>query len=205
MLTGKNIAIAGSVGAIVLATFAIANSQATKEIYTTQMGLGASTIDNNYRITTEGGGIKAVSSSKPAGYFNSTGSYGLLVDGGNAGFGTLSPAHKISVNGSYYSIRKGTGASVDWNAGNLQSMTLVSGNTALSFSNGQDGGRYTLLLQQPASGSAGTVSWPSNVRWGSSGSPSLTAQNGKADYVSFIYQCHTGTCYYDGVAFNAGF
>ena len=77
-------------------------------------------IDGAYRITTSGGGIKAVSGATPAGYFDSATGYGLLVDQGNVGIGILAPAQKLEVGGK---IRL-TGGQAIVNAGGSRSVLL---------------------------------------------------------------------------------
>jgi Tfp pilus assembly protein FimT len=63
------------------------------------IGTGAGGLDTNYKITTIGGGIKAESTSQPAGYFNSSSGYALLVNSGNVGIGNLTPSYKLDVTG----------------------------------------------------------------------------------------------------------
>jgi len=74
---------------------------------------------------------------------------------------------------------------VDWSKGDTQSVTL-GGNRALTFLNGQKGGKYLLNLKQDANGSR-TVTWPSSVRWPGTNGPTLTTTANKADYFYFIY------------------
>ncbi len=125
---------------------------------------------------------------------------------GNVGIGTTNPLHKLDVNGSFYSelVVKGncTGAvTIDWNAGNTQHCVLT-GNVTFTFSNGQSGGSYKLVLKQGGTGSY-TVTWPASVRWGSGVAPTLTTTVGKTDYAGFFYNGVDST--YDGNAFNANF
>ena len=70
-----------------------------------KIGVGAVSLDTHYGITTTGGGIKAESTTQPAGYFNSTSSYGLLVNNGNVGIGDIEPDAKLDV------LNTGTGTS----------------------------------------------------------------------------------------------
>jgi len=73
----------------------------------------------------------------------------------------------------------------------------------LTFSGGQSGGRYTLILKQGSNGSK-TVTWPSSsVRWSSGIPPTLTTVQGYTDYVGFLYNGVDAK--YDGIGFNANF
>ena len=62
-----------------------------------ELAVGTASVDTNYAITTAAGGIKAESTSQPAGYFNSSSGYGLLVNAGNVGIGTTTPSAKLEV------------------------------------------------------------------------------------------------------------
>lgn len=123
------------------------------------------------------------------------------------GVETSTPQHAVSIVGSYYSdmVIKGncTGnVTIDWNNGNTQHCVLT-GNVVLTFSNGQSGGNYRLVLKQGGTGSY-TVTWPASVRWGGNGQePNLTNTVGKTDYIGFMYNGIDSK--YDGLAFNANF
>jgi len=95
-----------------------------------------------------------------------------------------------------------TGAvTIDWNAGRTQHCVLT-GNVTFTFTNGQGGGNYRLVLKQDGVGSR-AVTWPAGIRWGTLGTPSLSVVPAKTDYVGFMYNGVDST--YDGVAFNANY
>jgi hypothetical protein len=104
---------------------------------------------------------------------------------------------------SYVEVPDASTIAVDWSKGSTQAVTL-HGNHALTFSNGQKGGKYLLILRQDATGSR-TVAWPSSVRWPggppqTGGQPAniLTTFAGKKDYFTFFYDGVT----YDAVGFT---
>ncbi|HUA82826.1 MAG TPA: hypothetical protein VMB85_03135 [Bryobacteraceae bacterium] len=86
---------------------------------------------------------------------------------------------------SYVELKDAPTIAVDWSKGTTQAVTL-GGNRTLTFSNGQKGGKYTLILRQDATGSR-TISWPSSVHWAGVLGPMLTTTAGKADYLGFIF------------------
>lgn len=107
----------------------------------------------------------------------------------------------MAATGQYFSAKFMTTTALNWNNGNVQYFALASGSQTFTFSNPKDGGRYALILKQPASGSAGTVVWPGTVIWSGGTMPSLTATNGKVDIVTFIYDATNGM-YYAGFSQN---
>ena len=80
---------------------------------------------------------------------------------------------------------------VDWNNGNVQSITL-QGDAQFTFTNGQPGGIYKLFLIQGTSGNH-TVIWPPNVKWQGDSPPTLSTDSNDVDIAEFIYD---GTFYF---------
>ena len=101
----------------------------------------------------------------------------LIVFIGSARAGDTAP--------SYFDLKDVPNIEVDWSRGNTQSVTL-GGNRTLTFSHGQKGGKYTLVLKQDATGSR-TVTWPSSVHWAGVIGPTLTTTAGKTDYINFFF------------------
>jgi hypothetical protein len=69
---------------------------------------------------------------------------GTIYAGTAVAIGTTTARHALDVAGAMYSELVTTSSSVDWNAGNVQTITLSSSPT-LTFSNGQAGGKYDLI------------------------------------------------------------
>lgn len=86
---------------------------------------------------------------------------------------------------SYVDLKDAPNIEVDWSRGDTQAVTL-GGNRILTFSHGQRGGKYTLILKQDATGSR-TVTWPSSVRWAGVLGPTLSTTANKTDYVNFFF------------------
>lgn len=66
---------------------------------------------------------------------------------------------------------------------------LASGANTLTF-NGAAAGfakRADLWISQPASGAAGTITWPAGIKWASAAPPALSSVNGYVDHVRLTY------------------
>lgn len=102
--------------------------------------------------------------------------------------------------GQYWSVRNaltdGATIALDWNNGNVQSVTL-GGNRTFTFANPKDGGRYMLIIKQDATGSR-TLTWPT-IKWQGGTTPTLTTTANKYDIISLVYD---GTNYYGTAATN---
>ncbi|GEM_PF-4941062 len=92
--------------------FGIGTSEKMRITSAGNVGIGLTSPDANYKITTSGGGIKAENSdaSNPAGYFSnanatgralqSTGTTTLATTGGKVGIGTTAPTEALEVSGN---------------------------------------------------------------------------------------------------------
>ncbi len=106
-------------------------------------------------------------------------------DAGNVSIGNSSPQHALDVSGAMYSRLATTSSSVNWDSGNVQSITLASSPT-LAFSNAQAGGEYTLILVQDGTGGR-TVIWPASVEWSNGLTPTLSTAADAVDMARFTY------------------
>jgi hypothetical protein len=120
-----------------------------------------------------------------------------VTDSGWVGIGSGTTAlAPLDVLGSFYSRLKsltdGSSLTVDWSGANTQSLTLNTSNTTLTFSNGEAGGDYKLLLTQDGTGGR-QITWPVSVIWSNGSAPVLTSAAGSRDLVRFTYD---GTNYW---------
>lgn len=105
---------------------------------------------------------------------------------GFVGVGNTTPTSPLDVAGAMYSrLVTASSTSIDWNQGNVQTMTLSS-NPTLTFSNGQAGGEYKLILNQDATGGR-TVTWPGSVRWLNGSAPILSSSASSTNVIDFVY------------------
>lgn len=106
----------------------------------------------------------------------------------------------LAATGQYFSTRfaltDGATIALDWNNGNVQSVTL-GGNRTFTFANPKDGGRYLIILKQDATGSR-TLTWPT-IKWAGGSAPTLTTTANKYDIISLVYD---GTNYYGVPSLN---
>lgn len=120
-----------------------------------------------------------------------TGARTVTMDGNNLTFastgGLFTIQKNLKVEGqSYGDITSASNATVDWDNGNIQSITLPSGASTYTPSNPQAGATYILKIIQPSAGD-GTITWGSSVKWPGATAPTLTASNAAVDVVTLIY------------------
>jgi hypothetical protein len=87
--------------------------------------------------------------------------------------------------------------------GNYFYVQLASGSTTMSApSSAADGQIITYELEQPSSGSSGTVSWNAAFDFGVLSSPVLSTTNGEYDIVGFRYSARKSAWLYLGAQFG---
>ena len=172
------------------------------------VGLGSTNSTSTTNVNSGSGGVNINANNNQPTYINTGTSTGIVDIGnstGKVGVGTASPQHMLDVNGSLYSRRytvtdPGTGTiAIDWNNGNTQSVTITGTGRTITFANGQDGGKYVLIVKQDTTGSRTITTWPTAVRWPTGGAITLTTTASKSDYIGFIYNGVDSK--YDAVAF----
>jgi hypothetical protein len=158
LLQGSGIQIATSGNTIRI------DSSALSEVYRKNDDL-IPTIDQSFDIGSEANTFKTVYAQ--SGIFAS----GVKVEGAVA-----TPVGQLGTV---------SGMIVNLNTSNLFRITLQNPMTNFSFVDGQDGGKYTIILHQDASGSR-LASWPSNFKWRGASAPTLTTTASGIDIVSFL-------------------
>lgn len=161
----------------------------------TTLGLGSMATQAANAVAITGGAISGITD--------------LPIADGGTGASTAAAARTnlgcVGVNagttGQYASTKYTCTVTLDWNNGNVQYIVLANGAQTFTFANPIDGARYMIILKQPATGAAGTVTWPATVLWPGGTAPTLTATNGKVDIVTFVYD-GTNTKYYGGNSLN---
>lgn len=116
-----------------------------------------------------------------------------VIGGGES---TLNTSLKIT--GQAYTEQHGTpsaGTTIDWNNGNVQYIQLASGANTLSLSSPKSGATYILQVKQPSSGAAGTITYPTSVKYPGGTKSVLTTDNDAIDIITLIYN-GTTTHYY---------
>jgi len=101
----------------------------------------------------------------------------------------------ISSGGEYDAGSVATTATINWNNGPVQYVTMTA-DTTFTFSNPLSGGRYLLHMA-----GAFTPTFPSTVRWPNNTTPTATVTSGRKDIYMFVYSGKESL--YDGtVALN---
>ncbi len=126
--------------------------------------------------------------------------------------GKMTPGSALAVHGAsqykeYGSVTTAVPATVFLDFGDVQSFQLANGGNTVAFSASDlvRARRIDLFLAQPASGAAGTVTWPATVAWPGNGSaPQLSATNSVVDHVRLYYVPSAGKYYgeFEGGAYS---
>ena len=123
-----------------------------------------------------------------------------------SGESTLNTSLKVTGQ-AYTELHTGvSNATVDWNNGNVQEITLASGKTnVFTPTNAKAGATYILKIIQ--GGTSGLVTWESSgtvVNWSGGTAPTLTATSAAVDIVTLICTAGgaTGGTFYANAVLN---
>ena len=97
----------------------------------------------------------------------------------------------VQINGQSWTSAEANGnttssTTVDWDDSNVQTFTLNSATTTFTFSNGNAGATYILVIRQNSAGSQ-TITWPAAVTWSGGSTPTMTPTANRYDVYTFIY------------------
>ncbi len=149
--------------------------------------------------------MEVTSTSAKAFYQNSANPINIFV--GKTAFGsTTTPTEKVNITGNLlvagqyvstkFALTDGGTIALDWNNGNVQSVTL-GGNRTFTFANPKTGGRYLLVIKQDGTGTR-TLTWPT-IKWRGGTAPTLTTTASKTDLITIVYD---GTDYFGDSSLN---
>lgn len=127
-------------------------------------------------------------SPTPTLYVHST---NVRIDGDLTVNGKVSVEDSSSFEGLITNGNGGANKTIDWTAGNYQSIILNSTPTVLTFTAPPGVASVHLFLIQDAGGSK-TVTWPT-IKWGEGLVPTLTTTANAVDIVTFVW---TGSSWY---------
>ena len=140
--------------------------------------------------------IYTANSSLTAARTVTMGTYNLAFASSTAGQ-EVSFGQNVKISGQGYTeLHTGTTpVDPDWNNGNIQESTLVSGSNDFDPSNPKAGATYILKLTQPGTAD-GTVNWDNigaaNIKWPGGTEPTLTASAAAVDIITLICTDATG-------------
>jgi hypothetical protein len=114
------------------------------------------------------------------------------MNGGDGGviLGGFDQNQSGALNGNLFS------STIFFNFGDVIAFQLLNGAQTLTFSSlGTWARRVNLYIAQPASGAAGTITWPANVKWPGGTAPTLSATNNFVDHVRMTFLPTPGNWY----------
>jgi hypothetical protein len=116
--------------------------------------------------------------------------------------GTMVGGDGLAVQGAIDLTQAGTltgtlfANTIFFNFGDTVAFQLANGAQTLTFSSlGTWARKVTLLIAQPSSGAAGTITWPANVKWPAGAAPSLSSTNNFVDKIHMEYYPVPGNWY----------
>jgi uncharacterized cupin superfamily protein len=107
----------------------------------------------------------------------------LGTGGGTSGLAIIVAEHRPATS---------TSMTIDWRNGNQQTIRLGTAATAITFSGFSDGQKLVLLTCNPG-GTAGAVSWSTQILWSGGTAPTQTTTANKCDVWSFLATQATST------------
>lgn len=116
----------------------------------------------------------------------------LRVVGGARVEGQLTELVTGTFSAEFDNGSSGAAATIDWNSGQKQRITLTAAPVTLSFTNPPGPANILIRLVQDGAGSR-TVTWPASVKWPGGTAPTLTTTGGAIDIISFYFD---GTDFY---------
>ena len=111
--------------------------------------------------------------------------------------GSTINATTVTFSGEVANGNSGTAFTIDWTAGQKQTITLT-GNCTFTFTAPLGPGNFVLRLVQDGTGGR-TATWPASVKWVGATAPTLSTSAGAVDIVTFYWN---GTNYYASYGLN---
>tara|TARA_R110001592_G_scaffold347881_1_gene641661 strand:+ start:710 stop:1798 length:1089 start_codon:yes stop_codon:yes gene_type:complete len=156
-------------------------------------------INSPYGVSTKRFAWGKYHSSTDTEYMRITDSAQLGINSGGLTISeTLHVNGNARIDGQAYTEQHGAplaGATIDWDNSNVQYIQLASGANTLSLNNPKSGATYILQVKQPSSGAAGTITYPTSVKYPGGTKAVLTTDNDAIDIITLIYN-GTTTHYY---------
>jgi hypothetical protein len=109
----------------------------------------------------------------------------LITNDTSVGGSTLQDAINLTSATDFDNGNSGAAATIDWNQGTIQKITLTgTPNCTLTWSNNAVGRRIILEIVQGAGGNK-TITYPATVKWEDGIIPTLSTTAGKIDVIAF--------------------
>ena len=112
-------------------------------------------------------------------------STGVTVDDNNNLYGMSNVNYTGQGYSTLHTLTDASTVTINWNNGNVQSLTLGGDRTLANPTNTRSGATYILVLKQDATGSR-NVTWGSNFKWSDGIAPILTTAANGVDVITFV-------------------